>query len=74
VETWTSYRGEDWENKQGRSLEIIQRGRLRERTGKKLGYQTGRRAVRNIRDEAEITNRVTTGSVDRVWTWEKSQT
>jgi hypothetical protein len=33
VETWTSYRGQDCENKQGRSLDIIQRGRLREQTG-----------------------------------------
>jgi hypothetical protein len=74
VEAWTSYRWGDCENKQGRSLDIIQGGRLRERTGKKLGYQTGCRAVRNIRDRAEITNRVTTGSVYRVWTWEKNQT
>jgi hypothetical protein len=55
-------------------LDIKQGGRLRERTGKKLGYQTGCGAARNIPDKAEITNRVTTGSVDRVWTWEKYQT
>jgi hypothetical protein len=26
VETWTSYRGEDCENKQGQSLDVIQGG------------------------------------------------
>ena len=32
METWTSYRGADCENKQGRSLDIIQGGRLGEHT------------------------------------------
>jgi hypothetical protein len=74
IEAWISYRGQDCENKQDRGLDIIQGGTLGERTGKKLGYHTGCGAARNIRDKAEITNRVTTGSVDRVWTWEKYQT
>jgi hypothetical protein len=33
VEAWTSYRGGDCENKQGRGLDIIQGGKLREQTG-----------------------------------------
>lgn len=49
VETWTSYRGEDCENKQGRSLEIIQgedceknQGRDRDiKQGVELGKESG---------------------------------
>jgi hypothetical protein len=33
AEAWTSYRGQDCENKQDRGLDIIQGGRLREHTG-----------------------------------------
>jgi hypothetical protein len=52
METWTSFRGEDWENKQGRSLDIIQEGRLRKQTGQELGNHTGGRPGRTNRIEA----------------------
>ena len=65
VETWTSYRGADCENKQGRSLDIIQGGRLRELTGQKLGHHTGGKAVRTIR--------VQTGTFHRGQTCEEYQ-
>jgi hypothetical protein len=71
AETWTSYRGERCESKQGRSLKFIQEGRLQEQSGKTLGYQTGYRAARNTRDRTEITKRVAPARVDRLWAWEK---
>ena len=33
IEAWISYRGQDWENKQDRGLDIIQGARLGEQTG-----------------------------------------
>jgi hypothetical protein len=52
METWTSYRGADCENKQGRSLDFLQGVRLREQTGEKLGYHTGGKTARTNRVEA----------------------
>jgi hypothetical protein len=52
VETWTSHRGEDCENKQDRGLDIIQEGRLRKQTGQELGNHTGGRPGRTNRIEA----------------------
>ena len=52
VETWTSYRGEDCENEQRRSLDIIQEGRLRKQTGQKLGHHTGGKTATTNRIEA----------------------
>jgi hypothetical protein len=57
VEAWTSYRGGDCENKQGRDLDFLQGARLRKQTGQKLGHHTGGKAGRTYRIEAWTSNR-----------------
>ena len=64
-EAWTSYRGQDCENKQDKGLDIIQGARLREQPGWRLGHHTGGNAAR--------TNRVETGTFHRGLVCEKCQ-